>query len=992
MRYGLCVLLCLTGLICTTGAGAQSQSNQSPSNPTLTARVGGIDDEQKVRPLRLADLNVDVQLVGQIARTTVRAMFSNSTGELLEGDFSLALPDDAVVTGYALDVNGQMLDGVLSEPQHVRAQYEKQIRRKVDPGLAEVSRANVFRTRVYPIDAEKGRTIRVTFVAPIHATAGWVLPLSLNQRVGRVDIKLRAEGVSSAPAFVLPGPFEAEWRAEGNAFVAQATATRVQLSGELRLAPPSPSAALITTTHSSGARFFQLSDEFPVLAAARPAPTRLRIYWDRSRSRQDDALDQEIDLIRSYLLTTKPAAIDVVLFNSSGAQVETRTNADSVRDLLKGVTYRGATSFAVLASITPPAASLCLMMSDGAVTIDARDAFKPGCELIAVTSAPDADAGYLALITGRPTSDVLRLDRASADELLTRLTTLSPAILDMTDSTGAPVSFTMLRSARGRVVATGEAPASGEILVRMSGTTARGAERRYSLGTASIPFDGSGALWAANRVTQLAAIDEHEKMVSLSRRYSVSSPSMSFVVFETPQQYVEARLAPPQRYPKAWRAEYLEYKAETERQRKDELAGRREAMISAWREQKEWWNTTFEAREESKAKRDLQIRAGASPPAAQLAPPPPADATGAEEAVISATRTRSNSFDSASPISMLQEVSVTGAARVPSGARIELEPWNVKRPYILALNAAPPDQVTRVLSEQEKRYGALPAFYLDVAEWFRQHGRKAEAIELTLTALELPSRNDETLSVVADRMLRYEQVDRAIWLDEQLVKLEPDRPQPRRALALALAKRSAGSSDASAAKDLERAVTLLKEVIMTPWEDAYDGIELIACMEANQLMPRLRKLGVKKAILDPALVAKMDVDVRVVIEWNTAATDIDLWIDEPDGERAMYSNPKTAIGGRLSNDMTAGFGPEEYLLRRAPRGDFKVKVNVYNVDTLNPNGATTVTARVIHDFGRPSQREELLDLELSPDVDSSGGLLLGKVSFAPRSLSDSYAP
>jgi hypothetical protein len=90
--------------------------------------------------------------------------------------------------------------------------------------------------------------------------------------------------------------------------------------------------------------------------------------------------------------------------------------------------------------------------------------------------------------------------------------------------------------------------------------------------------------------------------------------------------------------------------------------------------------------------------------------------------------------------------------------------------------------------------------------------------------------------------------------------------------------------------------------------------------------------------------------------------------------------------------MTAGFGPEEYLLRRAPRGDFKVKVNVYNVDTLNPNGATTVTARVIHDFGRPSQREELLDLELSPDARSSGGVLLGKVSFAPLNFAKPSPP
>jgi hypothetical protein len=48
---------------------------------------------------------------------TVAARFTNSSRDDLEGTFSLQLPEIAVVTGYALDVDGQMIDGVLVPPR-----------------------------------------------------------------------------------------------------------------------------------------------------------------------------------------------------------------------------------------------------------------------------------------------------------------------------------------------------------------------------------------------------------------------------------------------------------------------------------------------------------------------------------------------------------------------------------------------------------------------------------------------------------------------------------------------------------------------------------------------------------------------------------------------------------------------------------------------------------------------------------------------------------
>jgi hypothetical protein len=271
----------------------------------------------------------------------------------------------------------------------------------------------------------------------------------------------------------------------------------------------------------------------------------------------------------------------------------------------------------------------------------------------------------------------------------------------------------------------------------------------------------------------------------------------------------------------------------------------------------------------------------------------------------------------------------------------------------------------------------LPVFYLDTAEWLFSKGRKADAARMAAAALELPTRNNNTLAIVAARLLRYGEADRSIWLLEQLVTLEPERPQPRRTLALALIKRAKGQSADVARPDLQRALDLLTEVIMTPWEGQYGGIEIIALDEANALIPRLRSLGQAKVALDPQLITLLDTDLRVTVEWNTKATDMDLWVDEPGGERVIYNHPLSARGGKLSRDMTQGFGPEEYLLHRAGKGAYVVRVNTYSTDRLNPNGATVVTARLIRNFGRANELEELIDLEVLPG--NEGVRMIGKM-------------
>ena len=63
--------------------------------------------------------------------------------------------------------------------------------------------------------------------------------------------------------------------------------------------------------------------------------------------------------------------------------------------------------------------------------------------------------------------------------------------------------------------------------------------------------------------------------------------------------------------------------------------------------------------------------------------------------------------------------------------------------------------------------------------------------------------------------------------------------------------------------------------------------------------------------------------------------------------------------------MTDGFGPKEYALHRAPAGAYRVRVNGYDADRINPNGPRPVLIHLQRNFGRPREAQELVDLDLS---------------------------
>ena len=243
--------------------------------------------------------------------------------------------------------------------------------------------------------------------------------------------------------------------------------------------------------------------------------------------------------------------------------------------------------------------------------------------------------------------------------------------------------------------------------------------------------------------------------------------------------------------------------------------------------------------------------------------------------------------------------------------------------------------------------------------------------------------------MLAHRLEQWGELDRAVEIFERVRRLRPEEPQSHRDLALTLDRRAsrgltaAGAVAASAVADGRRALALLAEVVMGEWDGRFDGIERLALEEANRMATLLERRHVAVDWpLDARLRQLIDLDLRIVLTWDTDLTDMDLWVTEPSGERCDYSHNATTIGGALSDDFTDGYGPEVYVIRRAMRGTYHVRAHFFGSDAQTLTGPTTVQAIVVTNYGRPGERRRAMTLRLAEAKDEAE-VDIGTVVFAP---------
>ena len=165
-------------------AGFEGTSN----NESLGSLIVHLPDGRN-EPLTVGYHKVSVEIRDQIARTTIEESFVNHTPSRLEGVFHFPLPQEASISGFGMWIGNDLVEADVVEKQRAREIYETILREKRDPGLLEWTGGNIFKARVFPIEAHSEKRIKIVYTQ--------VLPLRANRY--RYSYGLRSELLRTKP-------------------------------------------------------------------------------------------------------------------------------------------------------------------------------------------------------------------------------------------------------------------------------------------------------------------------------------------------------------------------------------------------------------------------------------------------------------------------------------------------------------------------------------------------------------------------------------------------------------------------------------------------------------------------------------------------------------------------------------------------------------------------------------------------------------------------
>ena len=624
MKAALMVVSCLAVALVQSTSGQQTATPVTPPSPPVRPSSSGEDAAHprahprpallvktaEDRPSEsLAVTRMDVQAVvdGFLAETTTTLTFRNRYPRALEGELVFPLPEGATLSGYALDVNGELVDGVVVEHHQARIAFEKEVRRGIDPGLVEWAQGNNFRTRVWPIPANGTRTVRVRHVSRLvlrgtgaGREAYYLLPLATRDRIGELSLRIEVSHTLEPPQVRegALGNFAFDrWQ---DRYVAETRLADVQPERDLLIAlPRAPEQALAVQTDADGRTYFAI-DGVPDLPPAAPAPAahRVGLYWDASLSREGRDREAELRAVERWLHRAGALEVDVVVFRNAPEPARRFPirggDASALLAFLRETPCDGGTRLGALRFA--PGHDYDVLVSDGLDDLGGElpETRTPLYVLNADSRAHHALLDHLARASG---GAYLNLQETTAEDAATAIGAPVARLvgLDYDAAQLADVRPPAPSALRGRLTV------SGRLLVPEASLTLRygvGGETR----TRTFVLRQSEAtmgrlvprLWAEQRVAELSVFPErhHDEMLALGRRFGIVTPGSSLLVLERLEQYVEHHVEPPRSRPQM-REEYLRRVAGDEQQLAVKRGHKLERVVAEWDARLAWWRREF---------------------------------------------------------------------------------------------------------------------------------------------------------------------------------------------------------------------------------------------------------------------------------------------------------------------------------------------------------------------------------------------------------------
>jgi uncharacterized protein YjbK len=948
-------------LIALTPACVQTKAIQQP--PRGAIPVLHILNDTDSAQLKVAKLSIDVSVTGNIATTTFDITYYNPYSRVLEGELDVPLADGQTIARYALDVNGIMREGVVVEKTKARVAFENTVRQNIDPGLVEKTKGNSFRTRIYPIPVNGYKRIIIATEQPlpfVQDNLFYQLPLYSDQPFGDFSIKVTVLKSPLQPQIEqseLAGFTFSKWN---EAYIASFSKKDFITKQPLTFFIPVPdnNPNQVFTEKKDGKTFFYSVSRFPLQNTDRPKPSTIGILWDVSSSAQTRNIEKELDIVQQYISGLEEVTVQLIPFNISTGPTEKFSIHDGKVDALitkiKSLYFDGGTQLGTLHLADYPCDEL-LLFSDGLSTFGKKEITFGKQPVIAITSSPVADYGYLKYIAWQTHGRFIDLAHYTTKQAINALTSQPLQFISVTynkDEVEDLVTQGDRSLANGFSMA-GVLKVPSSVITIHTGFGDKITDSR-KLTLVAAPDSGYNNIkrvWASLKISDLEWQYEKNKeaITQLGMECSLVTRNTSLLVLDRVEDYVQYEIVPPAELQK----EYFSLLKENQKAKEEEKATAFNEALQAMESLKEWWNTKFDqSKKKYKPNAPVVLEEGLMDTTAMADTVSYGNLAGPPAPAQQSLAPLDYSTD------MKAEEQHTMPAKMPEKetSDIQLNEWKPDAAYLKILEATPAsDRLTKYL-ELKKQYEQQPSFYVDVAKFFAEKNNKALALQVLSNIAEMKLEDPELLRIMAGQLMEMEAIDLAIETNKEILAIREEEPQAYRDLALVY-------NDAG---NYQEAINLLYTLVTGKWDERFGDVKAIALNEMNAIIsahPQMTDLSK----IDKRLIYAMPVDVRLVIGWSSNNADVDAWITDPYNEKCYYQNNNTRIGGKLSKDVTQGYGPEEYCLKKAVNGEYQVEVNLYGDSRQTLGGPITVQADLFTDFGKASQKRKTIHVRVTSD-------------------------
>lgn len=266
--------------------------------------------------------------------------------------------------------------------------------------------------------------------------------------------------------------------------------------------------------------------------------------------------------------------------------------------------------------------------------------------------------------------------------------------------------------------------------------------------------------------------------------------------------------------------------------------------------------------------------------------------------------------------------------------------------------------------KQKDNYKQHSSYYLDIYNYFSDNFDYKKKILNDIIKYEYD--NYDILKGLAFKLEEKGEYKSASSVFKRVLMKNQNYISSYRNLALAYAE--IGMSN--------EAFSLLNSILNTK-EIKGTGMFSISKNEINNLIQNNPTLD--KTQLENSNLLYTGFDLRVLVDWSSNNSDIDLHIIEPSKEICYYNNPVTQIGGEISQDMHNGLGPEEYILKNAKKGDYFVKLTYDNKSAENTDKESTFAKLTIFkNYGKPNQIKTTKVVKLDKN---QGEVIVAKITI-----------